>query len=271
MEIVLLERRLGTHRGRRHPRRSSRGTRTWTLSLGRAGTGVDPPLSSSINRPMAENNRRQAYLIEGAEALPNPHGTAPGQFVSVNGRLAFLLPGPPRELKAMMVEQVIPRLIPCLPAQIIKLRTFRIAGMGESDLDALIAPVYAKYSNPTTTVLSAPGRSISNSDRAMCNGRRSRCAAPRSRRSDRGNAGRSMSTQPDNEPLEVAVGNLLRRNRLPSRPQRAAPEADCRAIDRACRQFRLLCWQPCYVYRINKRNGLLGVTQELLQNLYSRE
>src|SRR5690242_11268704 len=37
-----------------------------------------------LNRPMAENNRRQAYLIEGAEALPNPHGTAPGQFVTLD-------------------------------------------------------------------------------------------------------------------------------------------------------------------------------------------
>ena len=36
-----------------------------------------------IKRRMAENNRRQAYLIEGAEALPNPHGTAPGQFCAV--------------------------------------------------------------------------------------------------------------------------------------------------------------------------------------------
>src|SRR5579863_955151 len=37
-----------------------------------------------INRPMAKNNIRQAYLLEGAEAMPNPNGTAPGQFLSTD-------------------------------------------------------------------------------------------------------------------------------------------------------------------------------------------
>ena len=61
---------------------------------------------------MAENNRRQAYLIDGAEAMPNPHGTAPGQFYRTGNGGLFLLPGPPRELKPMMADQVLPRLIP---------------------------------------------------------------------------------------------------------------------------------------------------------------
>jgi molybdenum cofactor synthesis domain-containing protein len=50
-----------------------------------------------INRPMAKNNIRQAYLIEGAEAMPNPLGTAPGQFLSTDHGALALLPGPPRE------------------------------------------------------------------------------------------------------------------------------------------------------------------------------
>jgi nicotinamide-nucleotide amidase len=110
-----------------------------------------------LNRKMAENNRRQAYLVDGAEALPNPHGTAPGQFIATTKGALVLLPGPPRELKPMMTEQVVPRLIPLLPPQVLRIRSFRISGMGESDLDALIAPFYSKYTNPTTTVLSAPG------------------------------------------------------------------------------------------------------------------
>jgi len=110
-----------------------------------------------IHREMADNNRRQTFLIEGAEALPNPYGTAPGQFFKTKSGGLFLLPGPPRELKPMMHEQVVPRLRPMLPPQVIKTRVFRVAGMGESDLDALVAPVYTKYANPTTTVLSAPG------------------------------------------------------------------------------------------------------------------
>jgi nicotinamide-nucleotide amidase len=110
-----------------------------------------------INRPMAHNNLRQAYLIEGAEAMPNPNGTAPGQFVSTERGALALLPGPPRELKPMVEQQLVPRLMPVLPPQVIRVRSFRITGIGESDLDTLIAPVYSKYSNPVTTVLSSPG------------------------------------------------------------------------------------------------------------------
>src|SRR5579875_2389407 len=110
-----------------------------------------------INRPMAKNNLRQAYLLEGAEAMPNPNGTAPGQFLSTHRGALALLPGPPRELKPMLENELVPRLRPVLPPQEICVRTFRITGIGESDLDALIAPVYGKYTNPVTTVLSAPG------------------------------------------------------------------------------------------------------------------
>jgi nicotinamide-nucleotide amidase len=57
----------------------------------------------------------------------------------------------------MVERELIPRLRPVLPPQVIRVRTFRITGIGESDLDALIAPVYTKYKNPVTTVLSSPG------------------------------------------------------------------------------------------------------------------
>jgi nicotinamide-nucleotide amidase len=50
----------------------------------------------------------------------------------------------------------VPRLANRLPAQVIRTRFYRVAGMGESDLDQLIAPVYTKYTNPVTTILAAP-------------------------------------------------------------------------------------------------------------------
>lgn len=110
-----------------------------------------------INRPMAQNNLRQTYLIVGAEAIPNPNGTAPGQFVITERGALALLPGPPRELKPMVEHELVSRLKPLLPSQVIKVRSFRITGIGESDLDTLISPVYGKYSNPATTVLSSIG------------------------------------------------------------------------------------------------------------------
>jgi nicotinamide-nucleotide amidase len=110
-----------------------------------------------MGRRMAEINRRQGYVIEGAGALDNPYGTAPGQWVPHGGGVVLLLPGPPRELKPMFSEQCLPRLQKLVPRLVIRTRTLRVAGMPESDLDQLIAPVYTRYANPATTILAAPG------------------------------------------------------------------------------------------------------------------
>jgi nicotinamide-nucleotide amidase len=166
-----------------------------------------------INRPMAPNNIRQAYLIDGAEALQNPFGTAPGQFLHTDRGALALLPGPPRELKPMFVNELIPRLRPVLPRQVIKVRSFRITGMGESDLDALISPVYSKYTNPATTVLSTPG-DLFVSLRAQGETETEADCLLR----EVGNSicrlvgDRIYSENPD-EPLEAVVGKLLRRER----------------------------------------------------------
>jgi nicotinamide-nucleotide amidase len=109
-----------------------------------------------MNRQMADNNLRQAYAVEGADALPNPNGTAAGQYLEHEKRVVMLLPGPPHEMKPMFTDQCVPRLTRLLPAQVIRTRFYRVAGMGESDLDQLIAPVYTKYTNPVTTILAAP-------------------------------------------------------------------------------------------------------------------
>ncbi len=164
-----------------------------------------------INRPMAKNNIRQAYLIEGAQAMPNPLGTAPGQFLSTDRGALALLPGPPRELKPMVENELVPRLRPVLPPQVIRVRHFRITGIGESDLDALIAPVYSKYTNPMTTVLSSPG-DLSVHLRACGQTREQADTLLR----EVGNpiaallGERCYSENPD-ESLEMVVGRLLRK------------------------------------------------------------
>jgi len=108
-------------------------------------------------RIMAEINKRQAYLVEGSEALPNPNGTAPGQWVEADGKVVILLPGPPGELKPLFEKECIPRLARRLPGQVIRTRFYRVTGFTESDLDQLIAPVYSRYTNPVTTILASPG------------------------------------------------------------------------------------------------------------------
>lgn len=111
-----------------------------------------------LNRKMAEINKRQAYVIEGAEALPNDQGTAPGQWIQLApDRAIMLLPGPPVELESVFTRGCLPRLERFVPPQVIRTLQFRVAGMPESDLDQLISPVYKQYSNPATTILAAPG------------------------------------------------------------------------------------------------------------------
>ena len=111
----------------------------------------------AANRKMAEVNRRQAFILEGAEILTNDRGTAPGQWIDESDVSVILLPGPPHELKAMFARQCLQRLERRVPKQIIRTLVMRVAGMAESDLDQTIAPVYKKYDNPVTTILAAAG------------------------------------------------------------------------------------------------------------------
>jgi len=108
-------------------------------------------------RRMAEINKRQAFIIDGAAILANDRGTAPGQWVEDSGGVAMLLPGPPHELQAMFERQCLPRLERLVPPLAIRTAFLRVTGMTESDLDQLIAPVYKKYTNPATTILAANG------------------------------------------------------------------------------------------------------------------
>ena len=110
-----------------------------------------------FGRKMVEINRRQAYVVDGAEILPNDRGTAPGQWIEHESVAIMLLPGPPNELKAMFERHCLPRLQKALPAQVLRMRHFRVVGMPESDLDQLISPVYTRYTNPVTTILAISG------------------------------------------------------------------------------------------------------------------
>ena len=112
---------------------------------------------AQLKRKMVEVNKRQAFVVEGAEILPNDRGTAPGQWIDDSDSHVMLLPGPPHEMKAMFTRQCLPRLARVVPRQAIRTLVLRVTGMPESDLDQLIAPVYKKYDNPTTTILAAAG------------------------------------------------------------------------------------------------------------------
>ncbi|HEX8559010.1 MAG TPA: competence/damage-inducible protein A [Pyrinomonadaceae bacterium] len=104
-------------------------------------------------RKMPEINARQAMVMEGAQVLPNPNGSAPGMYLEHDGRVVVLLPGPPREMKPMFDGQVLPKLSERSGGVRVARRVLRVAGLGESAVDERIAPVYTQYQNPQTTIL----------------------------------------------------------------------------------------------------------------------
>jgi nicotinamide-nucleotide amidase len=110
-----------------------------------------------LGRTMAENNKRQALVPEGADVLENPVGTAPGLWLEPEGRVLVLLPGPPPELQAVFTQHVEPRLARLGSGLRLYSRELRIAGLPESEVDQRAAPIYSAYADVQTTILAAPG------------------------------------------------------------------------------------------------------------------
>jgi nicotinamide-nucleotide amidase len=110
---------------------------------------------------MSANNAKQADVLDGAAVLPNPNGTAPGQWLSGNfdGRehIIVLLPGPPHEMKALFEGEVRERLRAKVPAAHLFTRTLKIAMLGESAVDTRVSPIYKRYPDVETTILAGAG------------------------------------------------------------------------------------------------------------------
>ncbi len=117
---------------------------------------VDPELESWLrglwsrrDMAMPEINLKQAWLIPSAEALPNANGTAPAWWVSrPDGRLIVALPGPPREMRPIWSEQVLPRLRDLGAGGDTATTTLRLAGIGESAVADLLGEALLRASNP---------------------------------------------------------------------------------------------------------------------------
>ncbi len=105
-----------------------------------AALGEEPAVDAVLERdlrewfatrgvPMAERNRKQAWLIPSARALPNPNGTAPGWDVRKNDRRIIAMPGVPREMTSMWEHHVEPTLV---AGAVLRSRTLKMLGVGES-------------------------------------------------------------------------------------------------------------------------------------------
>lgn len=161
-------------------------------------------------RTMTPNNRRRAYMPEGAIPVKNPNGTAPCFIVEDPRGIVFSLPGVPVEMKWLFENEVEPYLRRKFNlAEVIHYRVLKIVGVGESAVDDKIGHLIANSSNPTVGVLALPGQvnvriaaKAGNKDEAM-----KLIAPPEAEvRELLGNA----IFAADDETMEHVVGKLLR-------------------------------------------------------------
>ena len=104
---------------------------------------------------MTENNRKQAMVPRHGRKLPNDNGTAPGAFFRQGSKYAILLPGPPREMKPMFTQQVLP-LLEAMQDSSIRSVTLRVFGMGESALEEKVYSLL-EGTNPTAALYAKTG------------------------------------------------------------------------------------------------------------------
>jgi nicotinamide-nucleotide amidase len=117
---------------------------------------VDPELERWLRHlferrglPYHNTNAKQAWLIPSATAIPNERGTAPGWWVDrPDGRVIVALPGPPGEMRPMWEGWVLPRLTARGLGQERVTRTYRLTGIGESAVAALLGERLLRDENP---------------------------------------------------------------------------------------------------------------------------
>ncbi len=129
----------------------------------------DPEIITVMERRFASRgwtmpavNRRQAQVPEGATVLANPNGTAPGLWLTHDGAVIALLPGPPREMKPMMAGEVRSRLLALAGDTRLHRRLVRVSGKGESAVEEIVQPIYSRWlaQDPRieTTILAGLGQ-----------------------------------------------------------------------------------------------------------------
>ena len=97
---------------------------------------------------MSPNNEKQAYQPEGAVIFTNHSGTAPGAAIEQDGKVAIMLPGPPREMKLMFEQEVLPYLQK-FSDRVIVSRDLQLFGIGESQTETLLKDLMTSSVNPT--------------------------------------------------------------------------------------------------------------------------
>lgn len=107
-----------------------------------------------LGRTASPNNRKQAYIPEGAIPIENPVGTAPGFIAETDGKAIIIVPGVPHEMRYFMEHSVIPYLRSKLGIrEVIVSRVLKLFGIGESLVDERLKDLIEGGSNPTIGLL----------------------------------------------------------------------------------------------------------------------
>jgi nicotinamide-nucleotide amidase len=131
---------------------------------------VDPALETELRAwfagrglVMPERNRKQAWLIPSARALPNPNGTAPGWDVRKDGKRIVAMPGVPREMTPMWEDHVEPSLV---RGGSLRWRTLKLLGIGESAVEEALAELVRSTSPTVATYAKSDGVHVRIADKA---------------------------------------------------------------------------------------------------------
>lgn len=158
---------------------------------------------------MPDVNRKQAQVVEGAEVLTNPRGTAPGLRVETGGTTLFLFPGVPNELEGLMAASLEPWLAARSGGVSRETAVLKIAGLPESVVEERIAPAYEEFGREAITILASVGEIRLQATAAGPEPeRRERLRAMVARLAEL--AGDAVYTTRETDTLESVVGDLLR-------------------------------------------------------------
>jgi len=112
---------------------------------------------SKAGLPMTENNIKQAHFPKGARIIENPVGTAPGFCLQQGNRYIAAMPGPPREMRTMLLEQIRP-MLQSKVEDCFESRYVVLYGIGESSAEAEIEDLISAQTNPTIAPYAEPGQ-----------------------------------------------------------------------------------------------------------------
>ncbi|MEG1973067.1 MAG: CinA family nicotinamide mononucleotide deamidase-related protein, partial [Oscillospiraceae bacterium] len=111
---------------------------------------------AKTGRPMTENNIKQAMMPENSTTLSNPYGTAPGCAIEGNGKIAILMPGPPREMRPMLKGPV-RDFLQSKSSGVLTSEVLNVFLVGESTLEHQLRDIMVGYTNPTVAPYAKTG------------------------------------------------------------------------------------------------------------------